>query len=358
MSEVSHGVVGEGQNFLAGDYLAAICDFAVRKGINVKSLLEGSQLSLELLLNPPARVGELSMSRVGYNLVKQLPHPIAASIEYGRELNLNAHGALGVAVQGAANLLEASELLVQYISIRANIKEITRFVYDDVVSLRLTSRSADAAQTADPARFFFDFAMLVNLDTLGRRLLADHDLIGKSIINVDLPEPDDFPYVMLEQTTEVHFSQPFFELCVPKEWMLKPLSFQNTELALAAADRCANELAELDSKDLIKEIRRRINEANETKPTLDEMAAQLFMSTSTLQRRIKEQNTTYQKIKAEERMREAKDLLANSDISVEAISERLGFNNASNFTKSFKSWLGVTPNAFRKEHFRKEHSGI
>ncbi|MCG8668007.1 MAG: AraC family transcriptional regulator [Pseudomonadales bacterium] len=347
---MSQSVVGEGQNFLAGDYLAAIRDFALSKGVNAKTLLEGSQLSIDVLLNPPQRVGEISMHRVGSNLVNELDDPLTASIEYGRGITLNVHGALGVAVQGAQNLVDAAQLLQQYISTRSNIKEITKVVYDDYISLRMSARTLSAKKVADPVRFFFDFATLINFDTLGRRLLAGYDIDGMSVINIDMPEPENFPYELLKDTIEVRFNQPFFEICVPKEWMFKKLSIDNTELAMAAADKCESELAELDSKDLIKEIRRRIREAQEAKPTLDDMASQLYMSTSTLQRRIKEQHTTYQKIKAEERMVEAKDLLANSDISMEAISERLGFNNASNFTKSFKAWMGVTPKAFRKEH--------
>lgn len=350
---MSQDVVGEGQHYLAGDYLAAIRDFALGKGINAKALLEGSQLSLDVLLNPPSRLGELSMNRVGSNLVNQLEDPVSASIEYGRGLTLNVHGALGVAVQGAQSLLDASELLVQYIATRSNTREVVKVFYEDYVSLRLTPRTAQAKKVTDPVRFFFDFATLINFDTLGRLLLAGYDIVDHSVINIDMPEPDNFPYHMLENKIEIRFDQPFFEICVPKAWMEKPISIENPELASAAADICESELAELDSKDLIKEIRKRIREAQENKPTLDEMAAQLYMSTSTLQRRIREQHTTYQKIKAEERMVEAKHLLANSNISLEAISERLGFNNASNFTKSFKTWMGVTP-----KEYRKEHSGI
>ncbi len=341
-------VVGEGQNFLAGDYLAAIRDYALVKGLNVKALLVGSGLSMETLLKPPSRVGEISMHRVGCNLVETLDDPLVASIEYGRSLTLNVHGALGVAVQGAHNLLDASDLLVQYISTRSNIKEVSRVTYDEYVSLRLTPRSYYTKGVAETVRFFFDFATLINFDSLGRLLLSGYDVSSKSIINIDMPEPPNFPYHLLIDSVEVRFSQPYFELCIPKEWMVKPLSIENPELALAATDKCESELAELDSKDLIKEIRNRIRKEVNAKPTIDEMAVQLFMSTSTLQRRIKEQHTTYQKIKAEERMGEAKELLMNSNFTLEAISERLGFNNASNFNKSFKTSTGLSPKEFRK----------
>lgn len=128
------------------------------------------------------------------------------------------------------------------------------------------------------------------------------------------------------------------------------LSIANTELAELAASQCENELQALNPKDLVVEIRHRLRAAKESKPTIDEMASELFMSTSTLQRRLKEQHTTYQQIKSEERLLEAKELLIKSRYTLETISEQLGFSNASNFTKSFKAWMGITPKAFRKEH--------
>lgn len=341
-------ILGEGRYFLAGDYLAAIRDFALSKGVGANRLLRGSGLPLEALLNPPQRIGDLSMHQVGRNLIAELDEPMVGAIEYGRRLTLNRHGALGVAIQGAKNLLEASDLLVQYIETRSNFKAFQKVVEDDYVAIRISQKLGNEQKPLNEVRLFFDFATLINIEALGRQLLGRDSSNGITRINIDLPEPDDFPYHLLKGSIEVYFNQPYFELCVPMEWMLIPLSIGDAELAQLAANQCENELQALHAKDLIREVRNRIRFAEDAKPTIDEMAAQLYMSTSTLQRRLKEQNTTYQKLKAEERLIEAKELLKNSSITLEAISEKLGFSNASNFTKSFKSWAGVTPKEFRE----------
>ncbi len=46
----------------------------------------------------------------------------------------------------------------------------------------------------------------------------------------------------------------------------------------------------------------------------------------------------------------AKSLLKQSDGTIETIAYELGFKDASNFVKYFKSHLGVTPNSFRNKH--------
>lgn len=53
------------------------------------------------------------------------------------------------------------------------------------------------------------------------------------------------------------------------------------------------------------------------------------------------------------RIIKAKDLLRNSDCSIELIAERVGYQNLSAFSRAFKAQVGVSPHAFRKGSVRK-----
>jgi AraC-like DNA-binding protein len=50
----------------------------------------------------------------------------------------------------------------------------------------------------------------------------------------------------------------------------------------------------------------------------------------------------------EARFRDAKQLLAASDLDLKTIAERLQFTDPANFTRAFRRWAGQTPSAFRQ----------
>jgi len=48
------------------------------------------------------------------------------------------------------------------------------------------------------------------------------------------------------------------------------------------------------------------------------------------------------------RLEKAKELLLNSDMTVEAVAEAVGYSNVSSFRRKFKADVGVTPLQFRE----------
>ncbi|MEQ8486367.1 MAG: AraC family transcriptional regulator [Pseudomonadales bacterium] len=74
----------------------------------------------------------------------------------------------------------------------------------------------------------------------------------------------------------------------------------------------------------------------------------------TLQRRLKEQGTSYQQILTEVRVAMAKDALRSSSISLSQLSDRLCYCDVANFTHAFKAQEGMTPRQWRTKHVRRE----
>ncbi len=82
-------------------------------------------------------------------------------------------------------------------------------------------------------------------------------------------------------------------------------------------------------------------------PSLREMAKTLHMSERTLNRKLKAQGTSYQMLLDDVRQELAVWYLRQTDIPVEAIAERLGYRDTSNFSRTCKRWFGVTPRTIR-----------
>lgn len=85
-------------------------------------------------------------------------------------------------------------------------------------------------------------------------------------------------------------------------------------------------------------------------PTLDEVAAHLYLAPRTLIRRLRCLGTTYQGIMDDFLRARAAELLANDRVKIKEVAAALGFDNPANFGKAFKRWYGMSPGGYRARH--------
>ncbi len=74
------------------------------------------------------------------------------------------------------------------------------------------------------------------------------------------------------------------------------------------------------------------------------------MSGRTLQRKLQDDQTSFQQLLDAERQRRALILLTTTSLPLTQISEQLGFSESSTFTRAFKRWEGVAPLEYRQQH--------
>ncbi|GAA3916169.1 AraC family transcriptional regulator [Litoribacillus peritrichatus] len=336
----------ETMNLASGDYLAVVRDFAMSKGITPQALLYESQFTIEQLINPPPMINNMMVNRVGFNLYSNLPNPDCDVVEFGLAMPLATHGSLGLAVHSAPDIRSAYDVVVSYFNTRVNSLSIAleRKGSNHILSIYLKQ----GVVTDDPrVLFFFDFATLISIASITQTYLNADDLKTKLRINVNQKEPMGFPHHLLPGAVEVMFDQESLELCIPEEWMGQPLASGNEVFAQAAMDKCQSELLKLSPKDTVTKVRDLVQNSLCDLMSLSQVANELHMSPATLKRRLKARGVTYQSIKDEERFKRAKALIQQCDLSMEEISDQLGFVDASNFTKAFKGWSGVTPKQFQ-----------
>jgi len=86
--------------------------------------------------------------------------------------------------------------------------------------------------------------------------------------------------------------------------------------------------------------------------SVTDVAKLLGLSQRTLQRRLGELGTSYQKESLAHRMRTARAALATSDTPITAIALEAGFSTPQHFAAAFRKDCGETPTAFRARHRR------
>ncbi len=72
------------------------------------------------------------------------------------------------------------------------------------------------------------------------------------------------------------------------------------------------------------------------------------MSARTLQRYLREEETTFADVLDDVRRRRAEVALRETEEPIASVSASLGFGDQSAFHKAFVRWTGKTPGAFRK----------
>jgi AraC-like DNA-binding protein len=82
--------------------------------------------------------------------------------------------------------------------------------------------------------------------------------------------------------------------------------------------------------------------------SVDDVALKLAVSRRTLQRRLGDENTTFQQELQSTREKLARHYLVNSELTGAQISFLLGFDDPNSFARAYRSWTGETPGMTRQ----------
>jgi AraC-like DNA-binding protein len=149
--------------------------------------------------------------------------------------------------------------------------------------------------------------------------------------------------------TELHFAQPINRLAFDArclDWSvlssnaaLLPLfeSYADTMLAaLTPTQDYQQKVSQAIAQHLIGEL-----------PTIQAIAYELAISVRHLQRELKAEGTSFQKLLDETRKKLALQHLKNPTTPIHDIAFLLGFSEPSAFNRAFKRWTGKTPGSYR-----------
>lgn len=85
-------------------------------------------------------------------------------------------------------------------------------------------------------------------------------------------------------------------------------------------------------------------------PSIEVVSKQIGVSSRSLQRKLKEEGTSYHKLVEQVQRALSERYLKSSEITICEISYLLGFSQQSAFQRAFKRWNGMTPKEFQREN--------
>jgi len=113
---------------------------------------------------------------------------------------------------------------------------------------------------------------------------------------------------------------------------------------------CEQESALMNRQDdILQRARKVLRLTSSGYLSLAEVAEQLYLTPRTLRRHLQDSGYSYQQLLEEARKRDSCMLLANPQAEIQKVAGLLGYTNPANFTRAFKTWMGVTPSTWRSQ---------
>ena len=91
-----------------------------------------------------------------------------------------------------------------------------------------------------------------------------------------------------------------------------------------------------------------LNQLRHEEPSQEDIAKLLHLSARQLRRKLLQSGTSYAQLLQFTRHQLAKRYLLQPGLNVSDVTQLVGFNDQSNFSKAFRRWEGVSPASYRK----------
>jgi AraC-like DNA-binding protein len=123
----------------------------------------------------------------------------------------------------------------------------------------------------------------------------------------------------------------------------------NRPLAGVLDGLLTEQLAKLTRDDVVSRCKVAfLEQLSSGEPSAEDVARQLHMSNRTLQRKLSEAGTSYQKLVDDTRRDLALRYIEDAGKSITDITFLLGFSGHSTFSRAFKRWTGTSPSDYRQ----------
>lgn len=323
-------------HYLAGHYvLQSLAAGPVPAGLD--ALLAEHDMTMSDLSRPDVRIPiewlETLLDSIDID-------PALIGIYSASQAQLTTQGPLSILLMTSRSMRDAFKLTTQFSSLLTT-----------AVSLRLEEdeQSAYLFIATNTQCKTFNQVLIFYIATVIRRLahLATSNVPDMSM-ELAIPRPA----VLIDNTL---FEPPQWQFDAPAHCLVMPLSF--LDLSGHFVDPVAHSIAlqtckaalaaSYEQSSVVDKVRTLLASAL-TYPSQEQLAESLHLSRSTLKRQLAEAKTSFNTLLQEARRQQAMKLLRAKDLSLQAISEQLGYADQTNFSHAFKKWTGMTPAGYRR----------
>ncbi len=312
-----------------------------RWGVDRADLLRAAKIDEAQLRDPDARIPLSAIVRLWHAAALRVPDP-TFGLRLGCDACAREFGLVGYTMAFSG-------------TVGAALTRLTR--YDRIVSESLVVHLDTGAEgtwvrvDAEPALHAFRPAADARLAAL---LSVCREIAAAPIapLTVHLPyrRPPDVREYEKFFRAPLEFGAPATALLLGKDDLARPVS-SSDEVLTGYLDHLAQQiLTSLGTERTTRDHVRRLlwSSLSDGVPDLDDVARGLGMSARTLQRRLRDEGTTFAAVLSGFRQDMARPLLRDGRLAVSEVAFLLGYEDPSSFQRAFRRWAGRSPRAFRR----------
>ncbi|MDT0594181.1 helix-turn-helix transcriptional regulator [Glaciecola petra] len=263
-------------------------------------------------------------------------------IELGHRLQIAHHGTFGLALLNCENLQQIIDFVAKYLIIRIPFIEVN-YIYqgDEIVVL-----AKDTFWKGELHAFVIEAVTAAMFNLFAAIQARVPDLyIGRIFFDYKQPEFEN-KYACFE-SAEITFNHAYCGIATNHKLMHKSIPGVDKLSFLQAEQACQLELEKsLEFTSYAGKVQQILMQTNTYRPKLPEVAKQLNISQRTLDRYLKQEQTSFKRLLDQHQAVQAKEYLLVYGYSISKTSVMLGFLDLANFRRAFKRWYQCSPTEF------------
>ena len=307
-------------------------------GIDSARVFRSVGLTVETANDPMIRLPTATLTTLYRACVEVTNNPYFGLV-VARYMHMSNMHALGYALAASATLMDYCRRLERFFRLVSQAAKVTVSETGNEVQLRFEYLTEISSETEDA---FFAFTVL------SMRLLYRQKFLPLRVqLHRQMPREGAGPYEALFRAP-VSFNHSDGLMVFDRNDLVQFLDGSCPELAQVNDTIAINYLAKLDRNDVITGVTQKIIEMLPVGDcNRDKVASALCLSPTTLQLKLSQRGTNFQKLLDDTRKELACSYIRQGSRSVTEITFLLGFTDTSNFTRAFKRWTGQSPTEFK-----------
>jgi AraC-like DNA-binding protein len=329
--------------------IGGIFNAAAASGVRPEELCRSAKLNFSALEDSENRIPFTQLLKF-FEHAARLTGDAFFGLHVGEQSSPKLFGILGYVAINSQTFGEALNRWIRFQQIRTKAYKF---------SLEITGSNAHLAYIYQTPRLSLEECRHDSEETLCSAMRFAQMMTGVEWI----PREVHFEHAPPENLSEherifrapVRFNKPLTKLIFDKSVL---------ELPLVEADLTLGSLLERQAEDLLAkspqhesfadQVRQLIREnLSDSKLRIETICGKLGISSRAFQRRLRKEDTSYQKLLEETQCEMSKFYLRQPEIAICEISCLLGFSQPSAFHRAFRRWTGLTPKAFQNKHKRR-----